>query len=342
MQIGMGLGLTGCAMYPRAAAAPSGPTYTNLITNGDFASGSAPPTISLPARLAITSGQLVFNGGAGGNSASATWGSLGGVVAGASYVIAYTSSGRAGTCSPRFTVGGTGLGVTGGDGSAGAHIALVTADSSNTDFRITFAPNLAGQGVSLDDVALYRSLVALSFGGSSAISVGEETAVGEAVGTLSGVVSGSTLELTDDAGGKFVLDGSIVRIAAALDYETATSHSITVRETLVGAYDSPKVTTLTINVTDYAPTLGMDWTPFFLTDADAAGTVAGTISVDGAAGSTLSLFDDAGGAFDLSGLDIVTTATLPAGTYSVTVRETNADGVNSPYDVTHDIEVVPA
>jgi hypothetical protein len=52
------------------------------------------------------------------------------------------------------------------------------------------------------------------------------------VGTLQSTSAGSTLALTDDAGGRFTLDGEdILAGAVATDYGTATSHEITVRET---------------------------------------------------------------------------------------------------------------
>jgi hypothetical protein len=40
-----------------------------------------------------------------------------------------------------------------------------------------------------------------------------------------------TYTLLDSAGGRFALDGSTLKTAAALDYETATSHQVTVRVT---------------------------------------------------------------------------------------------------------------
>lgn len=79
-----------------------------------------------------------------------------------------------------------------------------------------------------------------------------ENAAADAVaGTLTNVTSGSTLSLTDNAGGRVALSGNnIVRGATALDYETATSHSFTVRETLSGATNSPRDTVLTLSVTN--------------------------------------------------------------------------------------------
>lgn len=69
------------------------------------------------------------------------------------------------------------------------------------------------------------------------------------VGSLLNVTEGSTLSLENNAGGRFKLDGTdIVAGATPTDYDEATSHTITVRETLAEASNSPKDTELTINV----------------------------------------------------------------------------------------------
>jgi hypothetical protein len=78
------------------------------------------------------------------------------------------------------------------------------------------------------------------------------------VGSLQGVTSGSTLELTDDAGGRFKLDGEdIVAGETATDYDSATSHNITVRETHADGSNSPRdsVIAITVNPESIAPIL---------------------------------------------------------------------------------------
>ena len=67
----------------------------------------------------------------------------------------------------------------------------------------------------------------------SDVSIPEDAAIGDLVGLLSVQnPSGSyTFTMTSSAGGKFALDGvddTRVEVAGALDYETATSHSITI------------------------------------------------------------------------------------------------------------------
>lgn len=70
--------------------------------------------------------------------------------------------------------------------------------------------------------------------------------VGDDVGNVVGKTAGSTLELTDDAGGKYSLTGLLVEAAGAL--AAGTDH-ITITETLDGRTSSPKATVLAITVT---------------------------------------------------------------------------------------------
>jgi len=93
----------------------------------------------------------------------------------------------------------------------------------------------------------------------------DENSIEDAVvGALQSVSSGSTLSLTDDAGGRFKLSGSnIVAGATATNYEAATSHNITVRETHADASNSPRDSVIGITVNDVAEgggeTAGLYW-----------------------------------------------------------------------------------
>lgn len=104
----------------------------------------------------------------------------------------------------------------------------------------------------------------------SADEVAEDATVGTVVGAVVGKTSGSTLSLQDDAGGLFALDGLDIEVAGALDFETAASHNITVRETLAGATNTPRDTVLEITVTDVAegPSLGPNLVTNGTFDAD--------------------------------------------------------------------------
>jgi hypothetical protein len=111
-------------------------------------------------------------------------------------------------------------------------------------------------------------------------TLAESASSGAVAGALTGVTSGSTLSLVDDAGGRVALSGSnIVRGATALDYETATSHSFTVRETHADGSNSPRDTVFSLTVTDVA-------------DGAPVNTVAPVISGTPQIGQTITLTND--------------------------------------------------
>lgn len=84
---------------------------------------------------------------------------------------------------------------------------------------------------------------------SGTFTLAEDAISGALAGLLYGKAASATLSLTNDAGGRVALDGvKVVRGATALDFETATSHSFTVRQTLPDARTID--TTLTLAVTD--------------------------------------------------------------------------------------------
>ncbi|MGA7964815.1 MAG: cadherin domain-containing protein, partial [Gammaproteobacteria bacterium] len=127
--------------------------------------------------------------------------------------------------------------------AAALHQVIVRAtDSANNTFDKTFT-------IDVTDVNEAPTDIALSNG-----SVAENSANGVVVGALSAVDAdaGDTASFTllNDAGGLFALNGSDVVVAGPLDYETATSHQITVRATDSGGLTVDKV--LTIDVTDVA------------------------------------------------------------------------------------------
>lgn len=180
----------------------------------------------------------------------------------------------------------------------------------------------------------------------------ESAPAGTVVGNIVGQSAGSTLSLTNTAGGRFALSGNtIVTGSTALDFETAPSHQITIRETLAGATGSPKDTTLTILVIDVNEQVTLQALSLSANDIQegaASGTVVGQIQ-GRTAGSTLSLLVNDGGRFAVSGTSIVagTTPTSLAESTprQITLRETHASATNTPRDTVLSIdvtEVVPA
>ncbi len=107
----------------------------------------------------------------------------------------------------------------------------------------------------------------------SANSVTENAANGTVIGTVTGIDPDAgesfTFSLTDDANGRFAIDpnAGVITVAdgSRLDYETATSHNVTVRVTDSGGNTYDEVMTLNIgNLTgdaDIEGTTGAeDWT----------------------------------------------------------------------------------
>jgi hypothetical protein len=140
---------------------------------------------------------------------------------------------------------------------------------------------------------------------SGTLSIAEDASVGDVVGTFSitGTVAGNWLDpitytVTDTAGGLFVEDGDDLEVDGALDYETSTSHSITVEAD--NGTDAPISQEFTITIIDVpGPTMTSSATGdvaetdtlLFTLTADEAATFAITGGVDAAefeiSGSTL-------------------------------------------------------
>jgi hypothetical protein len=99
----------------------------------------------------------------------------------------------------------------------------------------------------LSEPLLLRSLET-ELGGTN-LGKSEVTPVGTVITWLKNRSSGSTISLVDDAGGIFALnENELLVLAAPLDYETATSHSFTIRETKDGFANSPRDTVFTLIV----------------------------------------------------------------------------------------------
>ncbi|WP_206736216.1 cadherin domain-containing protein, partial [Bradyrhizobium betae] len=144
-------------------------------------------------------------------------------------------------------------------------------------------------------------------GNAAANTVSEAAANGDLVGitaTASDIHGGTvTFALSDDAGGRFAIDAATgvvtVADAALLDFETATSHAITVTAS-DGTLTSSQ--SFTIAVTDVAPSTPVDGNAAANTVSEAAangdlvGITASATDVHGGT-VTFALSDDAGGRF---------------------------------------------
>ena len=88
----------------------------------------------------------------------------------------------------------------------------------------------------------------------SADTVAENSPGGTAVGVSALATDGDgsdtvTYSLSDDAGGRFAIDSAtgMVTVAGSLDYETATSHTITVVATSSDSSTSSQLITISVS-----------------------------------------------------------------------------------------------
>ena len=209
---------------------------------------------------------------------------------------------------------------------------------SESTFKITIAPT--------NDAPTDLSL--------SSNTVAENAATGTVVGTVTGTDPDAsdtkTYRLTDTAGGRFAINAGTGEITVAdgslLNYESAASHTVTVRVTDSGglSYDE----TFTINLTNVneGPT-DLSLSANTVAEQASTGTVVGTVTgTDPDTGDTMtySLTDTAGGRFAIdptTGVLTVVDGSLlnyeAAASHTVTVQVTESGGLS--YDKTFTIQV---
>jgi hypothetical protein len=158
-------------------------------------------------------------------------------------------------------------------------------------------------------------------------------------------------ELTDDAGGRFTIDGVRGDVTVAdgtrLDYEAADSHEITIQVTDSGGETYQETFTVHINDVNEAPT-DLNLSGNSVLENSAAGSLVGTVTaldLDQGDGFAFSLTDSADGRFtidhktgavtvaDGNGLDFESAAN-----HDISVRVTDSGGLS--YDETFSISVL--
>ena len=188
---------------------------------------------------------------------------------------------------------------------------------------------------------------------AAANTAAENAAVGAVVGITAQATDPDsadtvTYTLTDDASGLFAINGTsgVVTVAAGLDYETATTHSITVLATSSDSSTSSAVVTIAVtNVVDTVATLANSTATIGenAADGDAVGTV--TISDNGDSAITdINLSGTGAGNFAVATDGAITVAagasldfeTTPS--YSLTAVATNGAGDSA--SVTVDITII--
>ncbi len=246
----------------------------------------------------------------------------------------------------RFAIDGSTGVVTVADGSlldreaAASHDITVRATSADGSF------SQQSYTIALNDVDEF-DVTAISDTDAAADTVAEDATIGDAVGITAqasdadATTNAITYTLDDDAGGRFAINGStgLVTVNAALDYETYTSHSVTVRAT--SADGSSSTQSYTISVTDVnesgvTPIVDNDATMDSVTENAAIGSTVGVTAfsddADGSDTITYSLDDNDGGRFAIdAGTGIVTVAgsidrEADGASRSITVRATSTDG----------------
>lgn len=175
-------------------------------------------------------------------------------------------------------------------------------------------------------------------------TVSEIAAVDSLVGNIVGLTSGSTRTLIDDGGGWFRLSGgqSAIIVDAPLDYETATSRNITIRETLAGATNTPRDTVIAITITDVAGPVaanGIADQDYTEGAAISALNVAADFTISGALATTYALAPSSAAlpaGLSLSSAGLLTgTPTTPAAAVAIVVRATNSEGTaDSAFQIT--------
>ena len=157
----------------------------------------------------------------------------------------------------------------------------------------------------------------------------------------------------DSAGGLFAIDSNtgIVTVAGGLDYETASSHNITIRATSTDGSFATEI--FAINVTDVNES-GVSWRHQrhrwcgrlcprkFRYPARLVGVTAFADDADGTDTVTYSLDDDAGGRFTIdanTGVVTVAGANRPRSrppSYDITVRATSPPTPARTTQLVHD------
>ncbi|MGN6547614.1 MAG: cadherin domain-containing protein, partial [Aureliella sp.] len=221
-------------------------------------------------------------------------------------------------------------------------VRATSADGSHTDQLYTIA---------VGDVDEFDTGSISDANGAAADVVAENAANGTVVG-ITALASDAdatnntiSYSLDDDAGGRFAIDSStgVVTVAdgSLLDYESATSHAITVRATSSDGSSSTKAFTIALSdVNEFAisATSDSDASANFTWENAAVGTLVGVTGLaddaDGTDSVTYSLDDDAGGRFAIdANTGVVTVAGAidreVASAYSITIRSTSTDGTSS-------------
>ncbi|MFM7469489.1 MAG: beta strand repeat-containing protein, partial [Vampirovibrionales bacterium] len=233
-----------------------------------------------------------------------------------------------------------------------------SATTHNITVRVTDAGGLTRdltQAITVINVNEAPNTLTLASGGSIAENSANGTTVATFAGTDpdAGETATLTYTLTDNAGGRFTINSStgIVTVAnsSLLDFETNTTHNITVRVTDAGGLTRDLTQAITVTNVNEAPNTLTLASGGSIAENSANGTTVATFAgTDPDAGQTAtltySLTNNAGGRFAInSSTGVVTVADSnlldfeSATTHNITVRVTDAGGLTR--DLTQNITV---
>jgi VCBS repeat-containing protein len=167
-------------------------------------------------------------------------------------------------------------------------------------------------------------------------SVAENSPANTVIGALSDADpdagDSAAFVLTDNAGGLFAISNGNLVTTVPLDYEQASSHTVTVQVTDSAGAIFTKAIQIGVTNVNEAPT-GIVLSNASVAENAPAGTAVGNFSaIDPDAGdtATYTLLDNAGGLFNLSAGQLVTTGPLDyeqAASHQIIVRATDSGGL---------------
>ncbi len=288
-------------------------TYDEIITIAVTNQNEA------PSDIALAGGTVIEN-----STAGTVVGTLSAIDPDAGDSVTYELLDSAGGL---FALSGTSITVAGAldyEAASSHQITVRATDAGGLSHEESFTITVGNQNEAPSDISL------------SATTIAENSAQGAVVGLLTALDPDAndtaSFILLDDAGGRFAIDGGNLTVAGALDYESASSHQITVQVTDAGGLTHEKTFTIAVSNQNEAPT-SISLSANSVVENSAAGTLVGTLSAldpDAGDNTTFTLEDSAGGLFAINGNNLVVAGAIDhevATLHQVTVRATDAGGL---------------